>query len=45
MIEVSGDLKVGDKIVIRGAERLRPGQKVMVLNTDTEAGNKTSTAN
>ncbi|MCZ6561215.1 MAG: efflux RND transporter periplasmic adaptor subunit, partial [Gammaproteobacteria bacterium] len=45
MIEVSGDLKVGDKIVIRGAERLRPGQKVMVLNTDVEAGNKASTAN
>lgn len=45
LIEVSGDLKVGDKIVVRGAERLRPGQKVMVLNTDAEAGNKASTAN
>lgn len=45
LIEVSGDLKAGDTIVVRGAERLRPGQRVMVLNTDTEAGNKSSTAN
>ena len=45
LIEVSGDLKAGDTIVVRGAERLRPGQRVMVLNTDTEAGNAASTAN
>ncbi len=45
MIEVSGDLQPGDRIVIRGAERLRPGQRVMVLNEDSEAGIKSSSAN
>ncbi|MCC2607129.1 efflux RND transporter periplasmic adaptor subunit [Planctobacterium marinum] len=29
-IEVSGDIQEGDKIVIRGAERLQPGQQVMI---------------
>ena len=45
LIEVSGDLKAGDAIVVRGAERLRPGQQVMVLNIDAEAGNTASAAN
>ncbi len=45
LIEVSGDLKAGDTIVVRGAERLRPGQQVMVLNADAEAANTGSTAN
>ncbi|MCH9027576.1 MAG: efflux RND transporter periplasmic adaptor subunit, partial [Proteobacteria bacterium] len=45
LIEVSGDLKAGDTIVVRGAERLRPGQRVMVLNTEAETGNTASTAN
>lgn len=30
LIEVIGDLSVGDKIVIRGNERLRPGQSVTI---------------
>jgi len=30
-VAVEGDLKPGDKVVIRGNERLRPGQKVVVL--------------
>ncbi len=30
LIEVKGDLKAGDRVVIRGAERLRPGQAVQV---------------
>ncbi len=30
LIEVSGDIKAGDKIVIRGGERLRPGAFVQV---------------
>ncbi len=29
-IEVIGELKVGDRVVIRGNERLRPGQKVTI---------------
>ncbi len=29
-IQVQGDLKAGDKIIVRGAERLRPGQAVMI---------------
>lgn len=29
-IEVSGELAAGDRVVIRGGERLRPGQKVIV---------------
>lgn len=33
-IEVSGDLKAGDKIVIRGAERLEPGAEVMVRDNN-----------
>lgn len=30
-IEVSGELAVGDRVIIRGAERLRPGQPVNIL--------------
>jgi len=30
-VAVKGDLKPDDKVVIRGNERLRPGQKVVVL--------------
>lgn len=30
-IAVSGDLAVGDRVVIRGGERLRPGQSVTIL--------------
>lgn len=30
-IEVSGDIKPGDRIVTRGGERLRPGQKVKII--------------
>ena len=31
MIQVTGGLSDGDRVVIRGAERLRPGQKVAVI--------------
>ncbi len=31
-IEVRGDIRPGDRVVIRGGERLRPGQKVRILN-------------
>ena len=31
LIEVTGKLKSGDKVVIRGGERLRPGQEVNVI--------------
>ena len=30
-VAVSGDLREGDKVIIRGAERLRPGQPVTIL--------------
>ncbi|VAW86377.1 hypothetical protein MNBD_GAMMA16-1759 [hydrothermal vent metagenome] len=30
LIEVSGNLKAGDQVVIRGGERLRPGQEVAI---------------
>jgi RND family efflux transporter MFP subunit len=29
-IEVAGDIQAGDRLVVRGAERLRPGQKVEI---------------
>ncbi len=32
-IEVSGNVSIGDQIVIRGNERLRPGQSVQVTNS------------
>jgi RND family efflux transporter MFP subunit len=32
LVEVKGDLKDGDRVVIRGGERLRPGQKVQILS-------------
>ncbi|MGB5245025.1 MAG: efflux RND transporter periplasmic adaptor subunit [Woeseia sp.] len=37
LIEVIGDLKVGDRIVVRGAERLAPGTPVKVKNKDSAA--------
>ncbi|MDH5229566.1 MAG: efflux RND transporter periplasmic adaptor subunit [Gammaproteobacteria bacterium] len=33
LIEVNGDLNPGESVVIRGSERLRPGQKVRIVNT------------
>ncbi len=35
-IEVSGDLAAGDRIVVRGAERLQPGQRVTIQGGDAE---------
>lgn len=32
LIQITGGLDAGDRIVIRGAERLRPGQKVSILS-------------
>lgn len=34
LIAVSGGIGAGDKIIIRGAERLRPGQQVRITNAD-----------
>jgi multidrug efflux pump subunit AcrA (membrane-fusion protein) len=33
-IEVWGDLKAGQKVVVRGNERLRPGQRVKIMYED-----------
>jgi len=35
-IEVNGDLNPGDRVVIRGGERLRSGQTVSIQNPDSE---------
>lgn len=35
-IEISGEIKAGDKVVIRGAERLQPGTEVMVRENNEE---------
>lgn len=42
LVEVIGDIKKGDKVVIRGAERLRDGQKVTIKNNNQVliSGNK-----
>ncbi|MGB5209078.1 MAG: efflux RND transporter periplasmic adaptor subunit [Gammaproteobacteria bacterium] len=34
MIQITGGIDAGDRVIIRGAERLRPGQKVSVLGDD-----------
>ena len=31
LVEVTGKLDPGDKVVIRGSERLRPGQPVNII--------------
>lgn len=38
LVEVVGDLSVGDRVVTRGGERLRPGQAVKILNTGANVG-------
>lgn len=40
LMEVEGELKAGDLVVTQGNERLRPGQKVMVVNPEPEEGKK-----
>ncbi len=44
LIQISGDLKSGDQVVVRGNERLRPGQPIKVTGTVNvdEEGNQTS---
>ena len=34
MIQITGGIDAGDRIIVRGAERLRPGQKVSILEDD-----------
>jgi RND family efflux transporter MFP subunit len=34
LVAIVGDIKVGDRVVTRGGERLRPGQTVKILNVD-----------
>ncbi|MEM9301417.1 MAG: efflux RND transporter periplasmic adaptor subunit [Pseudomonadota bacterium] len=36
-IEIVGDLAAGDRVIIRGNERLRPGQKVSILRSGGSA--------
>lgn len=36
LVAVSGPLAAGDRVVVRGAERLRPGQPVRVIPGDSE---------
>jgi RND family efflux transporter MFP subunit len=42
MIQVTGGLSVGDTVVVRGAERLRPGQKVSVVTAEARPGPEAS---
>jgi len=35
LIEVRGDVAVGDRVVIRGNERLRPGQTVSIRSNES----------
>ncbi|MCF6226029.1 MAG: efflux RND transporter periplasmic adaptor subunit [Xanthomonadales bacterium] len=41
-IAVEGDLQAGDKVVIRGAERLRPGQQVSIQESTTNSSESSS---
>ena len=43
-VAVSGELNAGDRVVIRGGERLRPGSAVNVLGETPKADAKTSNA-
>jgi len=36
LVEVIGDINVGDQVVVRGAERLRPGQPVAIKNNNQQ---------
>lgn len=42
LVEIIGDVKAGDKVVIRGAERLQPGQAVAIKssNSNLVSGNR-----
>lgn len=37
LIEVTGDIRQGDKVVTRGGERLRPGQPVKMQSMETQS--------
>ncbi len=34
MIEITGDIRDGDQVIVRGGERLRPGQSLKIMGTD-----------
>jgi RND family efflux transporter MFP subunit len=38
LIQITGGIVAGDRVVIRGAERLRPGQKVSILSNTPGTG-------
>ncbi len=40
LIAITGDLRPGDQVVIRGGERLRPGQDVMITNGGQNASSQ-----
>jgi RND family efflux transporter MFP subunit len=44
LIQITGGIAAGDRVVIRGAERLRPGQKVSILADAPTAGDGDRTA-
>ncbi|MDX1453910.1 MAG: efflux RND transporter periplasmic adaptor subunit [Gammaproteobacteria bacterium] len=44
LVAVEGDLQPGDLVIVRGAERLRPGQPVSILNPEVGAGTSNQVA-
>ena len=44
LVAVEGDLQAGDLVIVRGAERLRPGQPVSILNPEVGSSNNETVA-
>lgn len=42
-VAISGDIRPGDRVIVRGAERLRPGQNIMILGDQPSAAQPDST--
>lgn len=45
LVAVTGNLEAGDKVIVRGAERLRSGQQVRILDEEATAKSRSSNSN